>query len=64
MPMPQILSALPRHPRRIGSRPRRLVWFEVRDLLDIADCASVDELLFALEQYRDDPPLPNEPVDS
>lgn len=43
--------------------PRRLVWSEVRDLLDIAACESVDELLVALVEYRDDPPLPNEPVD-
>lgn len=44
--------------------PRRLVWSEVRDLLDIADCISVDELMIALEQYRDNPPLPNEPIDN
>lgn len=43
--------------------PRRLVWSEVRDLLDIAACDSVDELLHVLTEYRDDPPLPNEPVD-
>ena len=42
---------------------RRLVWSEVRDLLGIADCEDVPELIRALEQYRDDPPLPNEPVD-
>lgn len=36
---------------------------EVRDLLDIADCVNVPELIRALEAYRDDPPLPNEPVD-
>lgn len=36
---------------------------EVRDLLDIADCEDVPELIRALEAYRDDPPLPNEPVD-
>lgn len=42
---------------------RRLVWSEVRDLLDIADCEDVDELIGALELYRDDPPMPNEPVD-
>lgn len=43
--------------------PRRLVWSEVRDLLSIAECDSVDELLVALKQYRNDPPLPDEPVD-
>ena len=42
---------------------RRLVWSEVRDLLDIADCEDVPELIRALEAYRDDPPLPNESVD-
>lgn len=43
--------------------PRRLVWSEVRDLLDLAACNSVDELIGALELYQADPPLPNEPVD-
>lgn len=42
---------------------RRLVWSEVRDLLDVAGVSSIDELLVALERYRSDPPLPNEPVD-
>lgn len=45
-----------------GRLPRRLVWSEVLDMLDIAGCASVDELIVALEQYRADPPLPNEAV--
>ncbi|NHI16889.1 hypothetical protein [Microbacterium excoecariae] len=43
--------------------PRRLVWSEVRDLLDIAACGNVTELIEALEQYRADPPLPGEDVD-
>lgn len=43
--------------------PRRLVWSEVRDLLDIAACDSVADLIRVLEEYRDDPPMPNEPVD-
>ncbi|WP_158685466.1 hypothetical protein [Microbacterium halophytorum] len=43
--------------------PRRLVWSEVRDLLDIAACVDVDELIGALREYQADPPLPNEPVD-
>lgn len=47
----------------MSTGPRRLVWSEVRDLLDIAACDSVDELIVALERYQADPPLPNEPVD-
>ena len=43
--------------------PRRLVWSEVRDLLDVAACDTIDELLEALRTYQADPPLPNEPVD-
>ncbi len=45
------------------AQPRRLVWSEVRDLLDLAACDSVDELIGALETYRADPSLPNEPLD-
>ena len=43
--------------------PRRLVWSEVRDLLDLAACDNIDELLEALRVYQAEPPLPNEPVD-
>ena len=43
--------------------PLRLVWSEVRDLLDLAECDSVTELIGVLEEYRADPPLPNAPVD-
>lgn len=43
--------------------PRRLVWSEVRDLLDVAACVDVDELMMALRAYQADPPMPNEPVD-
>ncbi|WP_268866085.1 hypothetical protein [Microbacterium sp. ZXX196] len=43
--------------------PRRLVWSEVRDLLDIAACDTVGELIGALEQYRADPPLPDQPIE-
>lgn len=44
-------------------RMMRLVWSEVRDLLSVASCETVDELIDALTAYRDDPPLPNEAVD-
>ena len=40
----------------------RLVWSEVRDLLLVAGCDDVSELIAALEQYREDPPLPGELV--
>lgn len=30
----------------------RLVWSEVRDLIDMAGCGSLDELIAALEAYR------------
>lgn len=43
--------------------PRRLVWSEVRDLLGTTGCDTVEELQEALQQYLDDPPIPNEPVD-
>lgn len=42
---------------------RRLVWSEVRDLLSIAAVDSVDDLIFVLEEYRADPPLPDEEID-
>ncbi|GGO59202.1 hypothetical protein GCM10010910_01610 [Microbacterium nanhaiense] len=45
-----------------GYPPRRLVWSEVRDLLDMTGCVDVAELIGALEAYRDDPPFPNEPI--
>lgn len=45
-----------------GTQPRRLVWSEVRDLLDMTGCVDVAQLIGALEQYRADPPLPGEAV--
>lgn len=48
---------------RYGLQMRRLVWSEVRDLLSIAAVDSVDDLIFVLEEYRADPPLPDEEVD-
>lgn len=42
---------------------RRLVWSEVRDLLSIAAVDGVDDLNVALQEYRADPPLPDEEVD-
>lgn len=56
-------KATSRDTRSFICMPRRLVWSEVRDLLDIAACDSVDDLIMVLEEYRADPPLPNEPVD-
>ncbi|MGO2752129.1 MAG: hypothetical protein ACTIA6_18910 [Pseudoclavibacter sp.] len=39
-----------------------LVWSEVADMMSISpSIATVDDLIAALEQYRDDPPEPNPP---